>query len=531
MKLKSQALHFQIVKGNTKPSGYIRNSYREDGKVKHQTISRINGLSLDQLLNLKAAFDGKTIRMDDITLTDGREYGASNLLFELSKKIGLDKILYSRKEPWVANALALIIGRIVYQGSKLNLSRVPDISYLWEICGVEGEIDVNKNCYEAMDELIARQNSIQRKLAKKHLSEGCVILYDITSTYFEGDYEDSEFIKFGYNRDKKRGKRQITIGLICAKNGCPIGVEVFAGNTTDSTTVVDKIDEIKTKYGISNFVFVGDRGMLTQKNLEVTKDVPSITALTHAKIKELCTEKGVQLSLFDEDTQTEITLPEEPNVRYVLRKNPTRGKKDKRTRDSLIQITNDKLAEIAIPKKKTDVKTLAARAGKVFGKYKTEKYFSWNIEDLTIVYSVKDDVVANEEKFDGLYVLRSQVSPETMSTMEIVEAYKSLINVENAFRNMKTVQLEIRPVYHHKVKRIKAHAFICMLSYYLLWHMNQSLKPLYNESKKYYTQNHVIEIMKTLQKFNLIIGDVDSPATMVAKPTNIQNQIQKMVLE
>ena len=531
MKLKSQALHFQIVKGNTKPSGYIRNSYREDGKVKHQTISRINGLSMDQLLNLKAAFDGKTIRMDDITLTDGREYGASNLLFELSKKIGLDKILYSRCEPWVANALALIIGRIVYQGSKLSLSRVPDISYLWEICGVDGEIDVNKHCYCAMDEIIARQNSIQKKLAKKHLDEGCIILYDITSSYFEGEYEDSDFVKRGYNRDKKRGKKQITIGLICTKNGCPVAVEVFAGNTTDSTTVVDKIDEIKTKYGISNFVFVGDRGMLTQKNLDATKDVPSITALKRAKIRELCTDRGVQLSLFDEDIGTEIILDDEPDVRYILRKNPVREKTDKKTRDSLIQTTKDKLAEIAHPKKKTDAKTLAARAAKVFAKYKTEKYFSWDIENLTVIYSVKDDVVATESEYDGLYVLRSHVSPEMMSTVEIVEAYKSLINVENAFRNMKTVQLEIRPIFHHKEERIKAHAFICMLSYYLLWHMNQQLKPMYAESKKDYTQDHVIEIMKTLQKFNLAIGDIDSPATMVAKPNKIQDKIQKLVLE
>ena len=159
------------------------------------------------------------------------------------------------------------------------------------------------------------------------------------------------------------------------------------------------------------------------------------------------------------------------------------------------------------------------------------KLFSWDIENLTVVYSVKDDVVASESEYDGLYVLRSHVSPEVMSTIEIVKAYKSLINVENAFRNMKTVQLEIRPVYHHKVERIKAHAFICMLSHYLLWHMNQSLKPLYDESKKDYTQNHVIEIMKTLQKFNLAIGDVDSPATMVAKPSKIQNQIQKLVLQ
>jgi len=274
MKLRSDALHFEIITGNSKPSGYIRNSYRDNGKVKHQTLARLNGLSLQQLANMKAAFEGKTIKLDDIKISDGREYGASDLFLGLAKKIGLDKLIYSRNEYWVRDVLALIIGRIIYQGSKLALSKISLISCLWEVCGVnEPEIDVVEHCYDAMDELLQRQDLIQKKLVAKHLSDGSVILYDITSSYLEGEYEESEIAEYGYNRDKKRGKKQIVIALVCTKDGCPVAVEVYKGNTTDCTTVQPKIAELKKKYSVSKFVFVGDRGMLTQKNIDAIDDI------------------------------------------------------------------------------------------------------------------------------------------------------------------------------------------------------------------------------------------------------------------
>ena len=532
MELKSDSLYFEIHPSRNKPIGYIRNSYREDGKVKHQTISKIHGLSFEQLQNMKDAFDGKMIAHDDIKLTDGREYGASALLFALAKKIGLDKIIYSRNEFWVRNAMAMIIGRIVYQGSKLSLSRITDISCLWEICGVYDEkIDVDKHCYDAMDELIERQNLIQKKLASKHLADGSVILYDITSSYFEGEYNDCEQVAYGYNRDKKRGKKQITIGLICTKEGCPVAVEVFSGNTTDCTTVQNKIKEIKETYQISDFVFVGDRGMLTQKNIDNCNDIANITALTHDGIKKLCAKENVQFSLFDEGAGTEVILPEEPNVRYILRKNPVRQEAEHKTRQSLIVKTEEKLAEIAVPKRKTDAKTLTFRAAKIFYKYKTEKYFAWEVKDDKIVFSRKNNVILEEEKYDGLYVIRSNVSTELMTKCEIVKAYKSLINVEQAFRNMKSVHLEIRPIFHRIEDRIKSHVFICMLSYYLLWHMNTALFDLYNENNKRYTHVHVLEIMKTLQKCKLTIADTIINTDTIAKPNDIQSKIQNMVME
>lgn len=528
MKLKSNSLHFEIMPGSSKPSGYIRNSYREDGKIKHQTVSRINGLSLEQLKMMKAAFEGDVIDKRDIVLTGGREYGAGALLFDLAKKIGLDKIIYSRNEAWVKDAMAMIIGRIVYQGSKLSLSKAPEISCLWEICGVKDSvIDADKRCYESMDQLTARQSSIQKKLAAKHLADGAVILYDMTSSYFEGDYEGSEIVTYGYSRDKKRGKKQITVALICTKEGCPVSVEVFSGNTTDCTTVKSKLAEIKDKYAISKFVFVGDRGMWTQKNLTDFEDIDSITALTHDAMKKLCEDDNVQLSLFDEESDVEVVLPEKPSVRYVLRKNPVRGEKERNSRMAIIEKTEEALRKIAIPKKKTDDKTLAVRAAKIFLKYKSEKYFSWSIVDTTIIFCRKTDIIAHEEKYDGLYVIRTNVEPEFMNISQVVDAYKSLINAETAFRNIKTVHLEMRPIYHKTDERIKAHVFLCMLSYYLLWHMNTALKTFYDENPSY-THMLVIEVMKVLQKVKLSIADI--PCYSVAEPTPIQQKIQNAVL-
>lgn len=528
MKLKSDKLHFEIITGSTKPSGYIRNSYRENGTVKHQTVAKLNGLPLETLQNMKAAFEGKTIRADDIKITDGREYGASAMLFALAKKIGLDKLIYSRMEQWVRCVLAMIIGRIAFQGSKLSLSKVPAFSCLWEICGVsDGTVDVDKHCYEPMDELFMRQESIQKKIAKKHLGEGTVILYDITSSYLEGDYSESELAAFGYNRDKKRGKKQIVIGLLCSKDGCPVAVEVFRGNTNDGSTVQSKIMEIKQKYGVSDFVFVGDRGMLTRKNIEFCDDISTITALTHSAMKELCEVKGIQLSLFDENVINEIILPEDPSVRYALRKNPKRRDDEHETRIRLIEITEEKLNQIAEPKRKTEDKTLAARVGKIFAKYGTEKYFSWNISDGKVKFSRKTDVIESEEKYDGLYVIRGKVSQEIMTIQEVVASYKSLINVEQAFRNLKTTQLEIRPIFHRTDDRIKSHVFLCMLAYYLLWHMNKELNSIYS-GKSDPTQSHVLEVMKSLQKFKLTVGATTS--SMVAEPTEFQKEVISAVI-
>ena len=531
MALKSNKLHFEIHPSRKKPIGYIRNSYREDGKVKHQTISSIHGLSEAQLKSMKDAFDGKSISVSDMKISNGKEYGASATLFALAKLIGLDKTIYSRRETWVNDVLAMIIGRIIYQGSKLSLSRVTKFSHLWSVCGVlENDIDVVTHCYDSMDELLSRQKLIQKKLARKHLKDGSIILYDITSTYFEGEYLECDNVKFGYNRDKKKGKKQIVIALICTKDGCPVAVEVFPGNTADKSTVVGKIDELKKIYGISDFIFVGDRGMLTISNIDARPDTLSVTALTLTAIKKLCTHESIQFSLFDKDTGTEVVLPEEPKIRYILRENPILKLEKRTTRNQLIEKTEELLTQIQVPKKKTDDKTLTKRAVKIFQKYKTEKYFNWDIVDTKIRFSRNHATIAECEQYDGLYVIRSNVSKELMNTLEVVEAYKSLINIEMAFRNMKTVQLEIRPVYHRTEDRILVHVFVCMLAYYLLWHMNKAMKSLYENKSHGLTQALVLEILKAQQKHDLIIDGVSIKGQTVSEPNELQAEIQRAIL-
>jgi len=528
VKHKSAALYFEIHRGSSKPCGYIRNSYRKDGKVCHDTLARINGIPLEKLQAMKDAFNGRSHSLQDIKLTDGREYGASAMLYKLAQDIGLGKLIYSRKEEWVGSVMAMIIGRILYAGSKLKLSRTPKFSCLWELCtghSTRENVDVNK-CYDAMDELLKRQDLIQKKLATKHLSDNSIILYDITSSYFEGEHVDSDLVAYGYNRDKKRGKKQIVIGLICTNEGCPISVEVFKGNTNDASTVNGKIQEIKDKFGVTNMIFVGDRGMLTQSNLDSNTNISSITALTHASMKKLCETQFVQLELFDETVTTEVTLPEEPNIRYGLRKNPVRAESERTTRKAIIKITEEKLNEIAVPKRKTTIEKLGARAGKIFAKYGTEKYFSWQVVDGKLKHSHRLEVIADEEKYDGLYVIRTNVSEQEMSISEAVNTYKNLIHVEQAFRNLKTTQLEIRPIYHHNDERIKAHVFLCMLSYYLLWHMQKRLKPLY-EADNRLTIDELIETMKVQQKCTVTVGEVKSEH--IVEPSAYQSQILELI--
>ena len=278
-------LHLEIQHHRRSPVGIIRSSFRVQGKVKHSNHGRLSGLSLDQLKVLQAAFRGDVVlkgSAEDLELIASKEYGASYALLELAKQLGLDRALYSRKEAWVQDCLAMIVGRLVYAGSKLALSNQWKNTALWELCGTEGKVDVEEHCYQALDRLLERQGAIQRTLASRHLKEGHLVLYDITSSYFEGAYPQSDIVTLGYNRDGKRGHEQIVIALLCSPEGCPVGVEVFAGNTQDASTVPDKIAQLQNQYGLKEITFVGDRGMITHavvQKIEGTEGLHTISAL------------------------------------------------------------------------------------------------------------------------------------------------------------------------------------------------------------------------------------------------------------
>jgi len=347
-----------------------------------------------------------------------------------------------------------------------------------------------------MDTLLRRQGAIQKTLARRYLDGGHLVLYDITSVYFEGEHKGSELVGFGYNRDGKKGREQIVVGLICNAQGCPVGVEVYAGNTKDETTVIDKVHEIKASYGIEKIIFVGDRGMITRSTIEALKDeedLQTIGALTHGEMRTLLKEKVITLDLFDERSIHEVTDPAEPTRRYWLCRNPQTAQRESATRQRLLDLTATALAEIAAYKRATTVEKLGARVGKALAKYKMGKFIQWSIDadkekatsrEHRLIWSIDANKVAQEKRFDGCYIVTSDVDKDQINTMEVVHAYKSLTFVERAFRNLETVQLEIRPVYHKNDDRIRGHVFLCMLAYYLQWHMEQRLAPLFTQDGK-----------------------------------------------
>lgn len=518
--IKSSRLHLEIQTHRSNPYGLIRSSYRENGVIKHETLSRITGVPLATLKLIQAAFQGNVVLKSDFKILNSKEYGASFALRQIARSTGLDKIIYSRPaEPWVQDVMAMIVGRVIYAGSKLSLTRVGSFSSLWELCGVtDTNIDVNHHCYSPMDRLMERKDIIQKKLAQKHLTQRSVILYDITSTYFEGKYSNSKMITYGYNRDKKRGHEQIVIGLICSQDGCPIAVEVFRGNTKDETTVSAKILEIKEKYGVENAIFVGDRGMITKAQFEKIQtqeafQIHTISALTHSQIEKLCEREDVQLSMFDEKNIVEVVDPEK-GIRYGLCKNNARAADEGQTRRALLEKTRIELDKIARGKRKVDDGDLGIRVGKVINKFKVGKFVQSTIIDGTFSWSFDEAKIREEEQFDGCYVIFTSVPKEDMEIEEVVRSYRKLINVEQAFRNLKTVQLDIRPVFHKTDNRVDCHVFVCMLAYYLMWNMKQRIKPLMESDvegkNKEYTFDYVIEVLKSIRKEIVEFSGVES---------------------
>lgn len=514
-----QNLHLEIQSHRKNHYGLIRSSFRQNGRVKHTNHGRISGVPLAKLQLLQAAFREEVIPKDSpeaFQILSSREYGASHALLELAQELELDRTLYSRNEPWVGPALAMIIGRLVYAGSKLALSHQSKNTVLWELCGVQGTVDVDKHCYEVMDRLLERQPAVQQTLAKKHLQNGHLVLYDITSSYLEGEYEESELVCFGYNRDGKRGHEQIVIGLLCNEEGCPVGVEVFKGNTRDDQTVPAKIAQVQKEYGLSELIFVGDRGMITQTSspkLAGVEGLQTISALTHHQILELLERKLITPELFDEKEIAEVMDPQNPKKRYCLCQNPQTAQRERKTRQSLLEETRKGLDKISQAKRKSKAEKLGARVGRVLQRYKMGKFVDWSVVQGKLEWKFDQEKIQAEERFDGCYVIVADVPAERMPKAQVVASYKKLSFVEEAFRNLKTVQLEIRPVYHKKDERIRSHVFLCMLAYYLQWHMRQRLRPLFQEDgsgkERQWTFANVIEHLMTIRRDRVKVGEVE----------------------
>jgi len=424
----------------------------------------------------------------------------------------------------------MIVGRVVYAGSKLALSNQWKNSALWELCGVLGDVDVEAHCYQPMDRLLERQPAIQRALAQKHLRNGHVVLYDITSSYFEGAYELSDIVLFGYNRDGKRGHEQVVLGLLCDERGCPVGVEVFAGNTQDAQTVIDKIQQLRQDYELSQVTLVGDRGMITQANarkLEQEQGLHTISALTHRQMVELLERKVIQLELFDERKIVEVIDPEKPQQRYCLCRNPETQARETATRQRLLELTRQGLDKLVSRKKQSTAEKLGSQVGRLLQKYKMGKFIQWEVKAGRLEYQVKEAALTQEQLFDGCYIVNTTVAASQMSSTEVVHTYKSLALVEQAFRCLKTVALEIRPVYHKKDDRIRTHVFLCVLAYYVFWHLQQRLQPLFEQDgqgkDREWTMENVLAHLRGIRQQQVRVAGVEFQ--QITQPTETQQQI------
>jgi transposase len=481
---------------NSPPAILLRESYREDGKVRKRTLCNLSAWPKDKIEGLRGVLKGGTVIPADqqaIRIERSLPHGHVAAVLGTARRIGLDRLLGPDGNRCRDLILALAVSRVLDPASKLaaarGLSPATATSSLGDVLGL-GEVDEDE-LYVALDWLHERQPAIECELAKRHLNGGTLVLYDVSSSYMEG--RCCPLASRGYNRDKKNGKLQIVYGLLCAPDGCPVAIEVFEGNTADPTTVPAQVKKLKQRFGIDHVVLVGDRGMITQAR--ITEDLrPAgldwITALRAPEIKELLASGTLQLSLFDDRDMASITSPDFPGERLVVCRNADLAAERKRKRQELLDATERDLRRIkaAVERKRDPLRgeaEIALRVGAVIGQHKMAKHFTLDIADTSFSFARKQDQIAAEAATDGLYVVRTSLPVETLDESATVRSYKSLSRVERAFRCIKTVDLQVRPIHHWLADRVRAHVFLCMLAYYIEWHMRQRLAPmLYDDTDK-----------------------------------------------
>jgi transposase len=474
---------------NSPPAILLRESYRQDGQVRKRTLCNLSGWSPAHIEGLRGVLKGGTVippEHDAFTVTRSLPHGHVAAALGTARKIGLDRILGPDGDRCRDLVLAMLTGRILDPVSKLaaarTLSPATASSSLGEALGL-GDVS-DAELYAALDWLLERQAAIETALAKRHLQNGTLVLYDVSSSYMEG--RCCPLARLGYNRDGKKGMLQIVYGLLCAPDGCPVAIEVFDGNTGDPTTLAPQIDKLKRRFGLSHVVLVGDRGMITQAR--ITEDVKTagldwITALRAPAIQDLLNSGALQLTLFDTRDMASITSPEFPGERLVVCRNPDLAAERGRKREELLAATEKDLAAIKarVGRRRDPLRgtaEIALAVGAVLNTYKMKKHFDLTIADDSFSFARKTAEIAAEAATDGLYVVRTSLAEATLSDEDTVRSYKSLARVERAFRCIKTVDLHVRPVYHRLEGRVRAHVFLCMLAYYLEWHMRQLLAPM-----------------------------------------------------
>ena len=476
-------MHIDGVPNRTsRPTYLLRESYREGKKVRKRTLANLSALTDEQIDAIRAVLSGQIVRpVEELwQTTRSRSHGAVQAVRVAMQRLGFESLIGARASPERDAVCAMVAARILAPHTKLATTRWWHTTTLAEEYGVVAADETD--LYAGMDWLLERQGAIQKKLAARHLSEGALALYDLSSSYFEGTC--CPLAKIGYSRDGKRNTPQVNYGLLTSRAGCPVAISVYEGNTADVRTLMPQVNQLREQFGLERLVLVGDRGMISHKLIDELRSLEGlawITALKSSQIRALAQGGTLQLGLFDERNLFEFSHPDFPHERLVACRNVDLGKLRAHKREALLQATEKELEKVRARIENGSLAgrdKIGVRVGKVLNKYKVGKHFALTIEESGLKFQRLEKQISAEAALDGIYVIRTSVAKKQMSSAEAVRSYKALAEVERAFRSMKTIDLHIRPIHHHLEGRVRAHIFLCMLAYYVEWHMREAWREL-----------------------------------------------------
>lgn len=476
-------MHIHIVPNRGSPATVLlRESYREGTKVRKRTLANLSSLSASQIAAIRCVLAGHDMQpvAQSFEISASRPHGHVQAVAATMQRLNLASLLGAKPSPERDRVLAMIAARIVAPHTKLATTRWWHTTTLAEDFGVT---EANENdLYAAMDWLLSRQEAIQTKLAARHLREGGLVLYDLSSSYFEGT--TCPLARLGHNRDGKKGLLQVNYGLLTDARGCPVAVSVHEGNVADAATFAAEVQRVRESFGIGELVMVGDRGMIGHKAIAELREMDGvgwITALKTTSIRALLESGQLQLGLFDERNLVELASPEYPGERLVVCRNPQLAKLRAHKREDLLVATERSLQAIqgrVQAGRLRGADAIGLRVGRVVNQYKMAKHFELAIEERSFTFERKHEAIAEEAALDGIYIIRTSVEAQRMDAPECVRNYKALANVERAFRSLKTVDLKVRPIHHRTENRVRAHIFLCMLAWYVEWHMREAWREL-----------------------------------------------------
>ena len=472
----------RAYKGRVYTTTLLRRSFREGASVKNETVGNLSHLPEDVIDLVRRSLRGESFvsAAEHFEIIGSAHHGHVHAVRTAMKHLGFEGLIASRPSRARDLVCAMVAARVVAPHTKLATTRWWHTTTLAEDLGVADASE--DDLYAAMDWLLGRQGAIEQKLARRHLAEGSLVLYDLSSSYFEGT--TCPLARIGHNRDGKKNKLQVNYGLLTDRRGCPVAVSVFEGNTGDSSTLMPEVEKLRADFGLEKVVVVGDRGMISQKSIDKLKEIQGlawITALKSSQIRTLVEGGRLQLGLFDERNLFELSHPDYPGERLIACRNPELAKRRAHKRQALIEATTKELEKVRAMVERGKLGAqgeIGVRVGKVVNKYKVQKHFALAIQDKSFAFRLLDDRVAAEAALDGIYVIRTSLKQKQMSAEDTVRSYKSLSDVERAFRSLKTIDLKVRPIHHRLADRVRSHIFLCMLAYYVEWHMREVWRPL-----------------------------------------------------